>query len=111
MRSTVLRDGKLVVRHDVAEPVPGAGQVLVEVKACGICGSDLHFARHGATMGELSGRMRGIRDPTTRVNRGTGPTWTATCSWDTSSPPRCSKRVPTRRRRPPARSSPPSPSS
>ena len=37
----------MVVRDDVAEPVPAAGQVLVEVRACGICGSDLHFARHG----------------------------------------------------------------
>ena len=27
---------------DVPEPEPGAGDVLVEVKACGICGSDVH---------------------------------------------------------------------
>ena len=31
-------------------PCPDFGQVLVQVKACGICGSDLHFAKHGATM-------------------------------------------------------------
>ena len=41
MRSAVLRDGAMVVRDDVPEPVPGPGQVLVAVKACGICGSDL----------------------------------------------------------------------
>ena len=35
-------------------PVPGFGQVLVRVKACGICGSDLHFAKHGAEMLALS---------------------------------------------------------
>ena len=28
---------------DVAEPVPGSGQVKVEVKAAGVCGSDLHI--------------------------------------------------------------------
>ena len=47
MRAAVLRDGRMVLRDDVPEPVPGPGQVLVAVKACGICGSDLHFAKHG----------------------------------------------------------------
>ena len=28
---------------DVAEPVPGPGQVKIEVKAAGVCGSDLHI--------------------------------------------------------------------
>ena len=49
MRSAVLRAGEIVVRDDVPDPVPEFGQVLVEVKACGICGSDLHFAKHGGT--------------------------------------------------------------
>ncbi len=40
--------GRALVRDDVPEPVPEFGTVLVEVKACGICGSDLHFAKHGA---------------------------------------------------------------
>jgi threonine dehydrogenase-like Zn-dependent dehydrogenase len=31
---------------DLADPVPGRGQVRIEVVRCGICGSDLH-ARHG----------------------------------------------------------------
>jgi threonine dehydrogenase-like Zn-dependent dehydrogenase len=48
MRASVLRNGRMVERDDVPEPVPGPGQVLVGVKACGICGSDLHFAKHGA---------------------------------------------------------------
>jgi 2-desacetyl-2-hydroxyethyl bacteriochlorophyllide A dehydrogenase len=59
MRAAVLRDGRMVKRDDVPEPVPGPGQVLVGVKACGICGSDLHFAKHGDTMLELAQQMQG----------------------------------------------------
>ena len=59
MRAAALREGRIVVRDDVAEPVPEAGQVLVQVKACGICGSDLHFAKHGASMLALGQEMGG----------------------------------------------------
>ncbi|CAB1079410.1 hypothetical protein JY97_10595 [Alkalispirochaeta odontotermitis] len=31
-----------LVIEDIPRPVPGPGQVLVQVKACGICGSDIH---------------------------------------------------------------------
>jgi threonine dehydrogenase-like Zn-dependent dehydrogenase len=58
MRAVVLRNGALVV-DDLADPVPELGQVLVEVKACGICGSDLHFLKHGDTMVALSREMQG----------------------------------------------------
>ncbi|OBG95510.1 alcohol dehydrogenase [Mycobacterium sp. E3251] len=57
MRAAVLRDGRMVYRDDVPEPVPEAGQVLVGVRACGICGSDLHFAAHGAQVLEMSNRV------------------------------------------------------
>jgi 2-desacetyl-2-hydroxyethyl bacteriochlorophyllide A dehydrogenase len=50
----------MVLRDDVPEPVPGAGQVLVGVKACGICGSDLHFAKYGEEMLSLVEQMRGM---------------------------------------------------
>ena len=59
MRAAVLNKGKILVRDDVPEPVPSMGQVLVEVKACGICGSDLHFAKHGASMMALGKEMTG----------------------------------------------------
>ncbi len=57
MRASVLRDGRMVYRDDVPEPVPGPGQVLVRVRACGICGSDLHFAAHGSHVLEMSNRV------------------------------------------------------
>ncbi|OBI15058.1 zinc-binding dehydrogenase [Mycobacterium sp. E2497] len=59
MRAAVLRDGRMVHRDDVPDPVPEAGQVLVGVRACGICGSDLHFAAHGAHVLEMSERVAG----------------------------------------------------
>ncbi|MCF6387728.1 zinc-binding dehydrogenase [Mycobacterium sp. MBM] len=62
MRAAVLRAGTMTVRDDVAEPVPGPGQVLVAVKACGICGSDLHFASHGDQMLAAGAQMEGVSD-------------------------------------------------
>jgi 2-desacetyl-2-hydroxyethyl bacteriochlorophyllide A dehydrogenase len=38
--------GKIELR-EVAPPQPGAGQVLVKVRSCGICGSDLHYYHGG----------------------------------------------------------------
>jgi 2-desacetyl-2-hydroxyethyl bacteriochlorophyllide A dehydrogenase len=62
VRAVVLRGRQMVLRDDVPEPVPGPGQVLVRVTACGICGSDLHFARHGERVLELSEQMQGAED-------------------------------------------------
>jgi threonine dehydrogenase-like Zn-dependent dehydrogenase len=59
MRAAVLRDGRMVYRDDVPEPVPGPGQVLVDVRACGICGSDLHFAAHGNEVVAMTARVAG----------------------------------------------------
>jgi len=48
---------------DVPDPVPAAGEVVVEVEACGLCGSDVHAVEHGQVgegqiLGhELSGRV------------------------------------------------------
>jgi 2-desacetyl-2-hydroxyethyl bacteriochlorophyllide A dehydrogenase len=49
----------MVYRDDVPEPQPGPGQVLVGVTACGICGTDLHFAKHGDQMLTLTREMKG----------------------------------------------------
>jgi threonine dehydrogenase-like Zn-dependent dehydrogenase len=62
MRSAVLRQGAMLVRDDVDEPVPGTGEVLIEVVACGICGSDLHYVHHAPAMLEVGARIEGTPD-------------------------------------------------
>jgi threonine dehydrogenase-like Zn-dependent dehydrogenase len=49
----------MVYRDDAPDPVPESGQVLVAVRSCGICGSDLHFAAHGGEMLALAAQMAG----------------------------------------------------
>ncbi len=49
MRVLMLRGNDLFVT-EIARPAPGPGQVLARVRACGICGSDLHFARYAEDM-------------------------------------------------------------
>ncbi|WP_375483960.1 zinc-binding dehydrogenase [uncultured Mycobacterium sp.] len=68
MRAAVLRGGRMVCRDDVPEPVPGPGQVLVAVRSCGICGSDLHFAAHGDEVLAL-GAEGGFGDMGVDLNR------------------------------------------
>ena len=42
--SQVWRNPRIEIReYDI--PVPGDDEVLIEVKACGICGSDVHMAQ------------------------------------------------------------------
>lgn len=43
--SSVWRHPKLEVRS-VPDPKPGPDDVLLRVKACGVCGSDIHFYEH-----------------------------------------------------------------
>ena len=50
MRAAVAQAGRITV-EDVADPVPGEGQVLVAALACGICGSDLHMLDILGTLG------------------------------------------------------------
>jgi threonine dehydrogenase-like Zn-dependent dehydrogenase len=45
MRAAVFRKGSIVV-DTLPDPEPTEGQVLVRTLACGICGSDLHAAKH-----------------------------------------------------------------
>ena len=64
MKAAVFRGVEDVRVEDVEEPRPEASDVIVEVAACGICGSDLHTFQHGSfvepgqVMGhEFSGRV------------------------------------------------------
>jgi threonine dehydrogenase-like Zn-dependent dehydrogenase len=53
MRAAIFRNGEIVV-GEMAEPRPGAGQVLVKTLACGICGSDLHARQHAHRLAEMA---------------------------------------------------------
>lgn len=43
-----------MVVDDIAELTPGPGQVLLEIVACGICGSDLHTVDHAHQMADTA---------------------------------------------------------
>ena len=47
MRAAVLEDAGKIVVKDVPKPSPREEEVLVKVKYCGICGSDLHAYKTG----------------------------------------------------------------
>lgn len=57
MRAVVLRQGVLEVR-DIADPVPGQGELLLKTLSTAICASDVHFMDHP----EMS-----VDDPTGRT--------------------------------------------
>lgn len=65
MRAAVARDGQLRI-DEVADPVPGPMEALVAVKACGICGSDLHALHFADDMVAMGAEMGGppMFDPT-----------------------------------------------
>jgi len=58
----VMRDWTLSV-EDVPDPVPGNGQVLTKVLACGICGSDLHLVQHGPAQMALGAELEAEMPP------------------------------------------------
>ena len=58
MRAAIYRKGDIVV-GDVADPRPIEGQVLVKTLCCGICGSDLHAAKHMQQFCDLAQRTGG----------------------------------------------------
>ena len=52
MKAVTLTRGRLELA-DLPDPRPGAGQLLVQVRRCGICGSDLHARRHADDLAEV----------------------------------------------------------
>ena len=57
MRAVVCEKTMLEVA-DVPEPVPAKGQVVLDVVACGICGSDLHARKHSDEMADAAAASR-----------------------------------------------------
>jgi (R,R)-butanediol dehydrogenase/meso-butanediol dehydrogenase/diacetyl reductase len=65
MRAAVMRGDRFVV-EERAVPTPAAGDVLVKVRACGICGSDLHYFKHAP---EIIALAEGLGAPTEAMRR------------------------------------------
>jgi (R,R)-butanediol dehydrogenase/meso-butanediol dehydrogenase/diacetyl reductase len=64
MRAAVFRSVRQMPIEQVADPVAGGGDIVLDVRACGVCGSDLHtytsglFAKPGQIMGhEFAGEV------------------------------------------------------
>lgn len=51
MRAAIFRGPEDVVFGEAPDPTLEDGDVLIRVRACGICGSDLHTYRHGLFLG------------------------------------------------------------
>ncbi len=68
MRAAIFRHGDFVV-DTISDPTPGEGQVLVKTLCCGICGTDLHAAKHTQQFVERARRAGGRwpLDPTRDV--------------------------------------------
>ena len=68
MRAVQVTDERGLAEGELPDPQPGAGEVLVQVAFCGICGSDLHMLPSpaiapGSVMGhEFSGSIAGLGD-------------------------------------------------
>ena len=72
MRAAVYKGNQQLVVEDVPTPTPGAGQVVVRVSYCAICGTDVHaflydIAPPGTVMGhEYSGTVERVGPGVTR---------------------------------------------
>ncbi|OLT02077.1 hypothetical protein BJF90_04695 [Pseudonocardia sp. CNS-004] len=55
MRACVLKEAGRIDVEDVPEPVAGAHDVVLDVAACGVCGSDLASLAAGRTPGQVMG--------------------------------------------------------
>ncbi len=66
--------GKPSEVREIPVPVPGQGELLVKVEACGICGSDLHAAKHGfAAPGSVMGHE--YTGHVVAIGPGVSPDW------------------------------------
>src|SRR5216683_1263387 len=61
MRAMVLRRNQQLVIEELEIPRPEPGWVLVKVRACGVCGTDLHVARFAEEQQRAAAAGRGGR--------------------------------------------------
>ena len=60
MRAAVFKEmSRPLVIENVANPVPGPHDILLKVKNCGICGSDLHMTEPTSIMPLALGSVMG----------------------------------------------------
>lgn len=57
MRGVVFKGERELELMDFADPVPGDGEVVLEMKASGMCGSDLHAYRAARTAGGMGAAL------------------------------------------------------
>jgi (R,R)-butanediol dehydrogenase/meso-butanediol dehydrogenase/diacetyl reductase len=91
MRAAVIEGPAALAVREVDVPEPGAGEILVKIEYCGICGTDLHNALDGwaapGTVGghEWSGRVSTVGAGVTGWDVGDlvvgGPPWCGRCEW------------------------------
>ena len=55
MRGVVFTGGRELELMNFADPTPGPDEVVIEMKASGMCGSDLHQYRRPKAGGETGG--------------------------------------------------------
>ena len=63
MRTAVVEEKKRLAIREVPDPVPEEDEVLIRVRYCGVCGSDLHVYDEGAEIStghEFSGDIAGV---------------------------------------------------
>jgi threonine dehydrogenase-like Zn-dependent dehydrogenase len=88
--AAVLEAAGSVVIRDVPEPSPAPGEVLLEVVACGVCGSDVSMIKGGFPLGavlghEVVGRVLS-ETPSSSLHEGDmvvvrPNAWCGACSW------------------------------
>lgn len=56
MKAVICTEQELSV-GEIPDPTPSAGQLLLEVTRCGICGSDLHSRRHADALADVAAEI------------------------------------------------------
>ena len=75
MRAIVLEEPGRLAEREVADPVPGPGEVLIEVAACGVCRTDLHILARARCAMRRQPSSRDTRWPGRLPARRAGRAW------------------------------------